>query len=98
MRHVIVTLSYKVREKVMVYYFTGLSVVHSWLLYKRHALQNQAKKIDSMSLPDLRSQIALSLLQKNKVAAKRGRPRSDNTPTVQKKSKSNLTFFHLTKV
>ena len=90
MRHVIVTLSYKVREKVMVYYLTGLSVVNSWLRYKRHAFQNQAKKIDIMSLLDLRSQIALSLLQKNKVAAKRGRPRSDNTPTVQKKNRNQI--------
>ena len=93
MRHVIVTLSYKVREKVMVYYLTGLLVINSWLRYKRHAFQNQAKKIDIMSLLDLLSQIALSLLQKNKVVAKRGRPRCDNTPTVQKKKieiKSNI--------
>ena len=74
----------------MVYYLTGLSVVNSWLRYKRHAFQNQAKKIDIMSLLDLRSQIALSLLQKNKVAAKRGRPRSDNTPTVQKKNRNQI--------
>ena len=46
-----------------------------------------------MSLLDLLSQIALSLLQKNKVVAKRERPRCDNTPTVQKKKieiKSNI--------
>ena len=37
-----------------------------------------------MSLLDFHSRIALSLLQENKVAAKRGRPRSDNTLTVRK--------------
>ena len=77
----------------LVYYCIGLSIVKDWLLYKRHAFQNQDKKIDIMSLLDFHSRIALSLLQENKVAAKRGRPRSDNTPTVQKKSKSNLIFL-----
>ena len=77
----------------LVYYCIGLSIVNGWLLYKRHAFQNQAKKTDVMSLLNFHGQIALSLLQKNKVAAKGGRPRSDNTPTVQKKSKSNLTFL-----
>ena len=68
----------------LVYYCIGLSIVNGWLLYKRHAFKNQAKKIDIMSLLDFHSRIALSLLQENKVAAKRGRPRSDNTLTVQK--------------
>lgn len=64
------------------YYCIGLSIVNGWLLYKRNAFQIQPKKIDIMSLLDFHSRIALSLLQENKVAAKRGHPRYDNTPTV----------------
>ena len=68
----------------LVYYCIGLSIVNGWLLCKRHAFKNETKKIDIMSLLDFHCRIALSLLQENKVAAKRGRPRSDNTLTVQK--------------
>ena len=75
------------------YYCIGLSIVNGWLLYKRNAFQNQPKKIDIMSLLDFHSRIALSLLQENKVAAKRVHPRYDNTPTVQKKSESSVTFL-----
>ena len=32
-------------------------------------------------------------MKENKVVAKRGHPRCNNTPTVQKKSKSNPTFL-----
>ena len=82
----------------LLYYCIRLSTVNGSLLYKRHAFQNQAKKIDIISLLDFHSPIALSLLQENKLAAKIGRPKSDNTPTVQKKTqlKSNI-FCYLTK-
>ena len=66
----------------LLYYCIGLSTVNGSLLYKRYAFQNQAKKIDIISLIDFHIPIALSLLQENKLAAKIGRPKSDNTPTV----------------
>ena len=71
----------------LVYYCIGLSIVNGWLLYKRHALQYHTEKKHIMSLLDFHSRVALSLLQENKSISKRGRPRSDNTPHVQKKPK-----------
>lgn len=86
MWHFDVTLLYKVRDNEMAhapaYYCIGLSTVNGSLLYKRHAFQNEAKKVDIISLIDFHIPIALSLLQENKLAAKIGRPKSDNTPTV----------------
>ena len=77
----------------LVYYCIGLLITNGWLLCKRHALQSQVKKTDPMSLLNFQSWIALILMQENKVVAKRGHPRSNNTPNVQKKSKSNPTFL-----
>ena len=77
----------------LVYYCISLSIVNGWLLYKCHALQYHTKKKHIMSLLDFHTCVALSLLQENKSIRKRGRPRSDNTPHVQKKPKSNLTFI-----
>lgn len=86
MSHFDVTLLYKVRDNEMAH---APALLLYWLinskgslLYKRHAFQNQAKKVDIISLIDFHIPIALSLLQENKLAAKIGRPKSDNTPTV----------------
>ena len=89
--------TYRVRQRTIKYYFhifyycIGISIVNSWLLYRRHMEQRNVAKKNVLCLQKFQSQIADSLSRAGKLTnsqdkRSRGRP-SCNSSTVSPPAK-----------
>lgn len=76
----------------IIFWCLGVSVVNSWLLYRRHEIQKNVKP--QLALIQFQSKIATALAMAGKlVSRKRGRPSSStDTSPLQTQKKRNTSF------